>query len=366
MFTDRLSGGTLRSAVSLLLVCLLLTGAVAAAGGGETPSKEPEEEAQTDPLDEYGDRLETAIEGGLAYLAKNQREDGSWPGKRPGNSGVAGLAVMAFLANGHTPGAGPYSDVVRKGIEYVLNQDRNGMLAGPRRQRGGMYSHCISTLMISEVSGMVGPELQGRIDERLPEALKIILEAQNIQKRDRFKGGWRYNRNSKDSDISMSGWAFMALRSARNKGMAVPRKAVEKGLGFIEKCRHASGGFCYQPGRGPGIARTGVALLCLELGGKHDSELSRGAAEWILDHRERAVRGHDWPAYGLYYCSQGLYQLGGEYWEKFAAYIYQKIPERQRDDGSWPGTRGGGAIYATSMAVLALSVQNCQLPVYQR
>ena len=42
------------------------------------------------------------------------------------------------------------------------------------------------------------------------------LDAQARQKRDELdRGGWRYQPDSGDSDMSCSGWALMALRSVR-------------------------------------------------------------------------------------------------------------------------------------------------------
>ena len=50
-----------------------------------------------------------AIERGLKWLADQQHEDGSFgtgPGR--GNVAVCGLAGMAFMSGGSTPGRGPY------------------------------------------------------------------------------------------------------------------------------------------------------------------------------------------------------------------------------------------------------------------
>ena len=66
-----------------------------------------------------------------------------------------------------------------------------------------MYSHAIATLFLTEVSGMVDPERQKKVDAVLPKALKIILTAQAVQKTDpRHASGWRYQRGSADSDLS--------------------------------------------------------------------------------------------------------------------------------------------------------------------
>jgi hypothetical protein len=161
----------------------------------------------------------------------------------------------------------------------------------------------------------------------------------------------------------------MALRSARNNGAPVPGEVVEEAVGFVMNCRTKDGGFAYQPGRGPGLARTGTGLLCLELTGHHRSEVALAAADWILKHPHNNHR-HKWFYYGVYYTSQGMYQVGGERWEKFARHMYDTLLAAQSEDGSWPvggGNEGrAGTPYSTAMAVLALSVSYAQLPIYQR
>ncbi len=320
-----------------------------------------------DPLKAYEERIDRTVDRGLDYLAAQQQDDGAFRSKWTHNTGVASLCVMAFLAKGYTPGTGPYGEVINKGLDYVLGcQNNEGMIVGREKSHGGMYSHSISTLLLSEVSGMVDGERQQKIDRVLPTALQIILSAQKVRKSNRFHGGWRYNSKSHDSDISCTGWPLMALRSARNNGAAVPREAIEDGLGFVLRCRRGDGGFAYQPGSGSGIARTGTALLCLELCGRHESKEALGAAEYLLEH------GHDnrWFYYGVYYCSQGMFQLGGCYWRGYASSLFDAVLERQNGDGSWPDNSGGGQragrCYSTAMAVLALSVPYCQLPIYQR
>src|SRR5262245_20546923 len=50
-----------------------------------------------------------AVEKGLKYLASRQQEDGAFATSGYGkNAAVVALAGMAWLANGSTPGRGPY------------------------------------------------------------------------------------------------------------------------------------------------------------------------------------------------------------------------------------------------------------------
>jgi len=322
-------------------------------------------------LAKYREPVDKALDRALEYLAKHQESDGSFESRSMRRStAITSLAVMAFLAKGYTPGQAPYGDVIDRGIDFVLGaQQWNGMLVGDTRSHGPMYSHCISTLMLSEVSGMVSPERQKRLDVALGKALRLILAAQKMPKPRHHKGGWRYQHNSHDSDISCTGWALMSLRSVRNAGGAVPREAIDDAVQFVLNCRSRDGGFGYQPGGGSGLARTGTALLCLELCGRHNTTETLGAGDWILRHmRETGRDGFFY--YGIYYTSQGMFQLGNEYWEKFADNMYSTLLKMQQPDGSWSEGRGNearaGRCYSTAMAILALTPAYRQLPIYQR
>jgi prenyltransferase beta subunit len=328
-------------------------------------------------LAKYQEALDTSLDRALAFLAKDQQSNGSWArdggrGNQRNVTGITSLALMAFLAKGHTPGIGPYGETLNKGIDFILeSQQSNGMLVRGDSGHGPMYSHNISTLMLSEVSGMVDPQRQAKIDAVLPKALKVILSAQQMPKDERNSGGWRYQIDSRDSDISCTGWAIMALRSARNNGATVPREAIDRGLAYIMKCQDAgSGGFAYQPGGAAGWGRTGTALLCLELCGRHRDRYALMAGQWIVRHLPRRLGDGEHFSYALYYCAQGAFQLGDDYWDPFAAQMYDLMLKAQDKDGSWPTTGEnegeGGRYYTTSMAVLAMSVSYRQLPIYQR
>ncbi len=272
---------------------------------------------------------------------------------------------MAFLAKGHTPGNGPYGDNVNRAIEYVLSlQTPSGLING----HGPMYTHGISTLMLSEVSGMVNPQLQARIDEALPRALRLILDAQAVSKSAASQGGWRYQPTSRDSDLSCTGWQLMALRSARNAGAAVPRESIDYAVAYVVRSFFRNGSFGYTPGRGGAFTSTGTGLLCLELCGLHGDPMTTQAGDWIVAHLPNFRSGIFY--YGLYYCSQGMFQLGGDHWHRWAVHMYEMMLPRQAADGSFPAGSGhestAGICYSTSMSVLALSVSYRQLPIYQR
>ena len=321
-------------------------------------------------LTKYQQKLDRSLDRALAYLAKNQQPNGSFKSGMSKNTAVTSLGVMAFLAKGYTPGTGPYGATINRGIDFVLACKKpNGMLIGATASHGPMYSHTIATLMLSEVSGMVGSIRQGKIDKSLSRALKVTLAAQKVRKNRIHQGGWRYQHTSADSDISCTGWALMSLRSARNNGASIPKEAIDRAVQFVLNCRCPDGGFGYTGPASPGLARTGTALLCLELCGRHGDQATLGAGEWILKNLpSRFGGGHFY--YGLYYCAQGMFQLGDKHWERWAVNMYDMMLKYQRKDGSWPqgvsSEAQAGTCFSTAMGVLAMSVSYRQLPIYQR
>ena len=65
-----------------------------------------------------------------------------------------------------------------------------------------------------------------------------------------------------------------------------------------------------------------------------------------------------------------MFQVGGKHWEQGKGHLIPLLLNLQSEDGSWSGRQGQernlGTVYATSLAVLALSVEYQYLPIYQR
>lgn len=354
------TGFKLLAAVAL---CALCPGLYAQ----EAPPAEVDPDAELIPS-QYEAQLDAAVDKALKYLATQQDPKGFFRSKIGDNTGVTSLCLMAFMARGHSPGCGPYGELLNKGVAYVADTIReDGYLLGDNRSNA-MYAHTIATLLLSEANGMVNPDIQARIDKALPRALQLILSAQKVPKPEQHSGGWRYDSGSRDSDLSCSGWPILGLRSAQNNGAVVPADAIEDGVNYVLKMGH-NGGFRYQPGQGPVVSMTGVGVLVLELTGHHGQDVTTEGGDFIMEHMQNHLRGGFWH-YGMYYASQATWQLGGDYWRKYAEYMYGRMLAEQKEDGSWDansqGTSRAGPACSTAFIVLALSVPYCQLPIYQR
>ena len=316
---------------------------------------------------DYQPTLEPIVERGLLFLARQQRANGTYAGKYGEETGMVGLSGMAFLAKGYLPDSGPYRFVLHRCIDYILGSAReDGILAYGGRHM--FYNHALSTLFLSEVSGMVDAPRQAKISRVLPHAIRALLDAQAAPKAIGHKGGWRYTPNSSVGDLSVTGWCLMALRSARQGGAPVPDESIANAVEFIRKSADSStGGFSYLPtSTNSTPSMTAVGLLCLELTGSHGDELLQRSADHILLKIREPRYAVD--PYLNYYAAQGMFQLGGRYWKEYANFLYANYPRSQRPDGSWrfKDKLTNDPIYSTSLVLLALTVPYRQLPIYQR
>jgi len=339
-------------------------------------------------------RLDRAVDRGLAFIARNQQGDGSFPTASDGQPGVTGLCVLALLARGHQPGKGPYGARIDRAIDYVLAiQDPNigsifpdRFVGGvPPRSYSGNYSHGICGVMLAEVYGMADAQRHERLRDAITRGLKYTRSQQIRPKANADeKGGWRYVhiRPGNDSDLSITAWQLMFLRSARNAEFNVPEEWIKEAMGYVRRSFDVNErGFVYALSgdeRYCSRGMVGAGIVCLELGGQHRSETAREAGNWILRHSFEPYNNSWHPEdryhYSAFYCSQAMFQLGGEDWRRFFPRLLRVLADAQHTDGSWdPETANGykgdakyGTVYTSALAVLALATPYQLLPIYQR
>src|SRR5262245_42579302 len=282
---------------------------------------------------------------------------------------------MAFLSAGHGPGEGPYGTIIEKGVRYVMaSQQRNGLFGGNNFGMTTMYSHGICTLMVAEVIGLMPDRREAAsLRKQLEDGVKLIRHAQSRQgDRD---GGWRYQPAPGDADMSVTAWQIMALRAAKNVGCDIPPETVERAVGYVKRCYDpAVGGYRYTTSSRVTVPCTGAGILSMELCGKeyHASAESLKAGTYLL--QKDKILKQDYPHffYGIYYTSQGMFQIGGQYWKLYRQVLHLLLLNdyRPQPGGFWtsrsPDDASAGVNYCTAMAVLALTVEYRFLPIYQR
>jgi prenyltransferase beta subunit len=310
-------------------------------------------------------RVEAAVDRGLEYLAAQQQPDGSFPTGVSGkpNTGVTALCLLAFMGRGHAPGRGPYRETVARTIDFLLDsRQENGLVVRPGgNSHGPMYEHALATLGLIEASGwLVEPEIR----ETCQQAIDLIVQAQNKE------GGWRYQPQPNDADLSVTVMQVVALRAAQNARLDVPDETLERAVEYVKRCAKPEGGFAYQPGQGVKNAQSAAGALCLQLLGHHDDpEVAKALASLQSKKYEHGMDHYF--HYMNYYAMQAHFQAGEEQWAAWHPRVRSLLLESQNPDGSWPGwhednINGRAKCYSTAMAAMALEVYMHYLPAYQR
>jgi hypothetical protein len=343
-------------------------------------------------------RVDAAVEKALAWLASQQEENGEFRTLQRGQPGVTSLCIMAFMSHGHMPGNGQFGTTLERATKYVLRcQKENGLISrvgqdSPKIFREGpsglgtnaAYNHAISALLLSELYGMGNAPEADRIKKIVKKALAVSLEMQRWPKdKEADKGGWRYvdNRDESDSDLSVTGWELMFLRSARNAGFDVPKDAIDDAVAYVRRCYSKEyGTFQYWIDRGDGRSRgmAGAGILALAHAGYHNSKEAQESAEWILKQKfepyntvAQFKNDRDHYHFAVFSCCQGMYQLGGKYWKEFYPRIVPILLANQQADGSWPTDSYHwdapyGSAYTTALVVMTLGTPNQVMPIFQR
>jgi hypothetical protein len=334
------------------------------------------------------EQSERAVEASLRWLASVQNRDGSWEAKafgagqvkidengvdrdyagRDADSGVTALAILAFLGAGYTHEEGQYADNVDRALRWLVGQQRtDGNLGFGAGHFAMMYCHGIATYAVAEAYGMQNdPTSNTMLRDPLIRAARFILENQNPD------GGWRYEKGQK-SDISMSGWQLMALKSAEIAGVNIPLDAKSRLVGFLkERSLGDHGGLAaYRDGESPTASMTAEALFCKQmLGIRRDNASSQEAAEYLL---ARLPKRTEFNEYYWYYGTVAMYQYGGAGWQSWNEAVREILVSEQQTggefSGSWepigPWAKYGGRIYATALSTLCLEVYYRFLPLYQ-
>ena len=308
---------------------------------------------------------EQIITGGLRWLATKQQANGSWSASetRRDEHAVAmtGYVLLAFMAAGNLPDQGEFARNVKSGMDFLL--DGVGPDGQFRGVDGGkyMYNHGIASIALAE---LYGETRHPAMREKLQRVIQLIITSQSDQ--GRHRGGWRYQPRPGDADVSVTVLQVVALRAAKNGGIAVPQQTIDDAVDYVKRCAvGTSGGFSYQAGSGaPGYARTAAAIYSLQVCGLYEDPLVPKGSAFLF--AQKFDRRH-W-TYGSNYAGPAQYMIGGETWKTWYDYMKQVlIPSvvRTGDLCHWKENEVG-AVYATACFTSILAMPWHYVPLYQR
>jgi hypothetical protein len=336
-----------------------------------------------------GEAVAPQLRDALQWLARHQDDDGRWsaaefmkhdlegtPCDGPGNPvndvGVTGLALLAFLGDGHTLRWGLHRDVVRKGVRWLAEQQGQDGLVGSTTSHEFVYSHAVATLALCEACGLSG----GRHYRREAQAaIHWLQRARNPYK------VWRYYPRDGDNDTSVTGWCVLALVSAREFGLPIDEDALRCARLWFDEMTDPATGVTGYTRRGEGSSRpagqterfpaakthalTAVALFCRCFLGDDPAShpvLKASAAALLARPPEWDPQGGAVDFYYWYHASFALFQCGGPAWDAWNRRTVAVLARAQRKNGNSKGSwdpvdawgAAGGRVYATAIAALTL------------
>jgi hypothetical protein len=242
-----------------------------------------------------------------------------------------------------------------------------------------IYTHTMATLGLAEAAANGSAKAR----ELAATAAEFLIATQATERKPKHwngpvarqapgHGGWRYAVNDNTADLSIQGWALVALTAVDAAGIQVEgmRDAFAAGLECVRRMGNQDGFGYERPGGGSNLHNSIGALVVL----LHDSGSSAmGFATRQLDTHLWAAtqvdRGDNYPFYYLYCATRAQYLRGGAAWETWRAVALPQLLRRQREDGSWaaiiydaqPGPR-----WSTALGLMALRLCLDDPPRYLR
>jgi hypothetical protein len=325
---------------------------------------------------------EEAIEDGLDWLAREQKDNGAW---NPGYYPVASTAFAVIKFAHHAKEIleidpfdpdYEYSDNIVNGLDYIFENAHDASVDYSGGQ--GIYfstGHPIYetgiVMMALEAScnpgkkvDVPGSPIDGWTYKKVMEAtVDFIAWAQNEGACPGPKGGWRYQPNSGSSDNSVSQWPVLGLMAAEYGWGIVAPDWVKTNLEncWLDYSQADNGCFGYASNAGGNVvAMTSSGLVQLTYCGvtTDDSRWADGR-ECICTNWNAGI-GNYYAMYGVmkasmtaqpdkvwwYNCTTGAHEWQEEYdpW----------LIENQGDDGSWPPQYDRTGVLSTVWALLIL------------
>jgi hypothetical protein len=333
---------------------------------------------------------ERAVAKGLAWLARQQRQDGAWVfdgGNKEEIVASTGLALLPFLAAGETHKNGKkYQKTVYSGLSFLIkNLPLSGPNAGKFVGAHSMYAQAIGTLALCEAYGMTRDK--GFLLMPAQAAINFLQKAQGPN------GSWGYQAGS-NGDTSIVGWQVQALKAAQlSKDIVVSKDVINNAIKFLNLAgsgsRKSAYGYADSAGAAPGTSLTAVGLLCryyIDGWGPDNGGMAEGVKGLMKRAPGATPAGGVPDMYYYYYATQVVHFFEGDEWKDWNEgpkvdggrkggmrdwLIALQSKKAGANEGSWDPDggfigRGCGRVGTTALCLLTLEVYYRHLPLYKR
>jgi hypothetical protein len=323
--------------------------------------------------------LAAAREKGLDWLTGHQAADGSW-GKTH-SLAVTSFACLAYLSASDDPYTGDRGKAILKGLRFLLAGQKDGMF----NQQGHTWIHGqgFATLALAEAYGR-SLLCKTKPDFDMKKVRGVVAQAvAAIAKHQSESGGWWYTPGApQQHEGSTTVCAVQALVSAKNYGIAIDEKVLDRGFDYLKRAQNKDGSFNYRLGDGSSMKEgTAADVATLGLMQKFDFPVMIKGYQFLVKLTPAVISNERFPYYGHFYGCMGMRLLGQEYRDDkafrkgtsaYIAGVQKDLLAWQQQDGSWPlkGWFANGAIedtrFSTAFATLTLFVPEGRLSVYNR
>ena len=331
-------------------------------------------------IDEGG-KSDLAVRSALGWFARQQQPTGNWrlhegypdAGRRTArtDTGATSLALLAFLGAGFDHTRGDHQQTVARGINWLVGQQRgDGNLFDIDEfgREEAFYAHSMGTIALCEAVALTADR---KARQAAVNAVNFLVKTQQPT-----QGGWKYQPQTPMTrgDLSVTGWALMALHTARIANIEVPEQAFVLASNFLDSVEVQDGArYRYEPDFDVSRAMTAEGLLCLQfMGVDRNDPRMRAGADYLM--KNLPSRSQQRTSYYWYYATQVMYHMQGKYWLAWNEPLRKTLVATQQAGGHMAGTwnpadnweNQGGRIYATAMKLLVLEVYYRHLPLYDQ
>jgi len=323
------------------------------------------------PSDRQRQNWADCTKRGLQWVKQTQSRLGHWTASNYPTAMTA-LAGTALCASGSTTMQGPYSENLRRAVQFLVSKSRpNGLIGDPLTDDRYTYGHGFSMLFLSQVLGEEEDSLRREELIRILEnAVKFSVSAQTQS------GGWGYVSAKDGNDFDEGSTTItqvQGLRGCRNAGIPVPSEVVENAKNYIYDCQNPDGGISYSS-KNRGTSRpaiTAASICCLQNAGELQSAVVKKMLAYCRDKLyqiQSSAQAYNHWHYSYLYYSQVAYREGSsdpEFWKTFRNRLYDRISTEINQDGYWD-ENSIGPIYGTACNLVMLQLDLGYLPIYQQ
>ena len=325
-----------------------------------------------------------SIARALKWLSGYQSRDGRWDcdgwmnkdpagarGKGAGGArydvGVTALSLIAFLRTGHGDKNNPYSDTVKRGLTFLMDQQGRDGCVGGRASQHFIYNTILATTALCDGYRVTRDDAYRAAAQR---SVNFLLKARNPYL------GWRYGVRSGENDTSVTALAVQALKAAKLAGLKVDANAFQGARQWMGKMTNREFGQVgynfpggssarpeglqdkFPPERTQAMTAAGILTRILLGEDPRTSALIQKGATLCAQLQPAWDQRGSIDMYFWYLGTRALFEVGGAHWRDWPTNLRNHLVAGQDKGGSWdpvgPWGHDGGRVYSTAICALSL------------